>query len=94
MGSADSVASHVFHQPYLAYECCFADSGAERSEIVMQADTFNLAGNAIELETIILGYRDSTDSGFQGLDISHLPTLTVRWELQRTRRRSSARSRR
>ena len=62
MGSADSVTSHVFHQPYLAYEGGFADSGAERSEVMMQADTLQFAAYSIELEATVLAHFYGTNA--------------------------------
>ncbi len=72
VGCTDGVATHLLHRLDLADEgrlvlCC-----SQWTEVVVQADALNFAGDAIELETIILGYRDGTDTGLQGLDISHL----------------------
>ena len=72
MGSTDGVATHLLHRLDLTDErrlvlCC-----SQRTEVVMEADTLNLSGDAIELEAIILGYRDGTDTGLQRLYISHL----------------------
>ena len=39
---------------------------------MVQTDPLQLSGNAIELETIILGYGNGADTGLQGLHISHL----------------------
>ena len=59
---ADSVASHVLHQPYLAYERGFVDSGAERSEVMVQANALQLAAYAIELEASVLADFHGTDA--------------------------------
>ena len=72
MGCTDGVTAHLLHRLDLADECRLVLCSSQRTEVVMQADTLDLTGNAIELEAIILGYRDSTDSGLQRLDISHL----------------------
>ena len=75
VGCTDGVATHLLHRLDLADECSLVLCSTQRTKVVVQADTLDLAGNAIELETIILGYRDGTDTGLQGLDISHLLSL-------------------
>ena len=72
VGSTDGIATHLLHHLDLTDEGSLVLCCAQRTEVVVQADTLQFAGNAIELETIILGYRDSTDTGLQYLDISHL----------------------
>ena len=72
VGCTDGVTTHLLHRLDLTDECRLVLCSSQRTEVVVQADTLDLAGNAIELETIILGYRDGTDTGLQHLDISHL----------------------
>ena len=72
VGCTDGVATHLLHRLDLADECRLVLCSSQRTEVVVQADTLDLAGNAIELETIILGYRDGTNTGLQRLNISHL----------------------
>ena len=72
MGCTNGVATHLLHRLDLADECRLVFSSSQRTEVVVQADALDFSGNAIELETIILGYRDGTDSGLQRLYISHL----------------------
>ena len=72
MGCTDGVAAHLLHRLDLADECRLVFSSSQRTEVVVQTDTLDLSGDAIELETIILGYRDGTDTGLQRLDISYL----------------------
>ena len=72
VGSTDSIATHLLHHLDLTDESCLVFCCTQRTEVVVQTDTLQSAGNAIELETIILGYGNGTDTGLQGLDISHL----------------------
>ena len=37
------IASHLFHQLYLAYQCSLVHGGSEWTEVVVQADTLQLA---------------------------------------------------
>ena len=62
VGSADSITSHVFHQPYLAYERGFVDGGTERSEVMMQADALQFAAYSIELEATVLAHFYGTNA--------------------------------
>ena len=72
VGGTDGIATHLLHHLDLTDESCLVLCCAQWSEVVVQTDTLQFAGNAIELETIILGYGNSTDTGLQGLHISHL----------------------
>ena len=69
---ADGVATHLLHHLDLTDESSLVFCCTQWTEVVVQADTLQFAGNAIKLETIFLGYRDGTDTGLQGLHISHL----------------------
>ncbi len=72
VGSTDGVATHLLHHLDLTDESCLVFCCTQRTEFVVQTDTLQFAGNAIELETIILGYGNGSDTGLQGLHISHL----------------------
>jgi len=72
VGCTDSVATHLLHRLNLADESCLVLCSSQRTEVVVQTDTFQFTGNAIELETIFLGYGNGADTGLQGLHISHL----------------------
>ena len=54
MGRANGVAAHVLHRADLANERRLVDSGAQGSEVVVQAHALDLARHAVELETVIL----------------------------------------
>ena len=72
VGGTDSIATHLLHRLDLTDKGCLILCCSQRTEVMMQADTFQFTGNAIELETIILGYGNGADTGLQGLHISHL----------------------
>ena len=72
VGSTDGIATHLLHHLDLTDKGCLVLSCSQRTEVVMQADTLDFAGDAIELKTIILGYGNGADTGLQGLHISHL----------------------
>ena len=72
MGSTDGVATHLLHHLDLTDKSCLVLCCTQWTEVVVQTDTLQLSGNAIELETIILGYGNGADTGLQGLHISHL----------------------
>ena len=72
VGSTDGVATHLLHHLDLTDKSCLVLCCTQWTEVVVQTDTLQLSGNAIELETIILGYGNGADTGLQGLHISHL----------------------
>ena len=72
VGGTDGIATHLLHHLDLADESCLVLCCSQRTEVVMQADTFEFSGHAVELETMVLGYRDGADTSLQSLNISHL----------------------
>ena len=54
VGSTDGVATHLLHHLDLTDESCLVLCCSQRTEVMVQTDTFQFTGNAIELETIIL----------------------------------------
>ena len=72
VGSTDSVATHLLHHLDLTDKGSLVLCSTQWTEVVVQTDTLDLSGDAIELETIILGYGNGADTGLQGLHISHL----------------------
>ena len=44
MGGSDSIASHVFEHSQLVTERVFMNRCTERTEVVVEADTFELTG--------------------------------------------------
>ena len=72
VGCTDGVATHLLHHLDLTDKGCLVLCSAQWTEVVVQTDTLQFAGNAIELETIILGYGNGADTSLQSLNISHL----------------------
>ena len=72
VSSTDGIAPHLLHHLDLTDESCLVLCCAQWTEVVVQANALNLSGDAIELETIILGYRNGADTSLQSLNISHL----------------------
>ena len=54
VGSTDGVATHLLHHLDLTDESCLVLCCSQWTEVVVQTDTLQFTGNAIELETIIL----------------------------------------
>ena len=54
VGSADGIASHFLHGLDLADEGSLVFGGSERTEVVVEANSLNLARDAIELESAFL----------------------------------------
>ena len=72
VGGTDGIATHLLHHLDLADEGSLVLCSAQWTEVVVQTNALNLSGDAIELETIILGYRNGADTSLQSLNISHL----------------------
>ena len=54
VGCTDGVATHLLHHLDLTDKGCLVFCCSQWTEVVVQTDTLQFAGNAIELETIIL----------------------------------------
>ena len=62
VGRADGVAAHVFENLHLADERRLVDSGAERSEVVVEAYALELTAHAVELEAMLTREGDRADA--------------------------------
>mgnify|MGYP006927617127 CR=1 FL=1 len=69
MGCTDGIASHLLHHLDLTNEGSLVLCCAQRTEVVVQTDTFYFSGYAIELESFLLGYRDGADTSLYQLHI-------------------------
>ena len=56
------VAAHVFENLHLADERRLVDSGAERSEVVVEAYALELTAHAVELEAMLTREGDGADA--------------------------------
>ena len=72
VGCTDGVATHLLHHLNLADKGSLVLCCSQWTEVVVQTDALDLTGNAIELESMVLGYRDGADTSLQSLNISHL----------------------
>ena len=72
MGGADGIASHFLHGLDLADEGSLVFGGSERTEVVVEANSLNLARDAIELESTFLRYAYSAYAEACYLLVEHL----------------------
>ena len=67
MGGAYSVAAHLLQDFYLADNCSFVHRSPQGTEVVVQANTLQLARHAVQLETLFLADTDGANTGLYRL---------------------------
>ena len=75
MGCTDGIAAHLLHHLDLADKSSLVLGSSKRTKVMMQTYAFYLSGYAIELESFLLGYRDSADTSLHHLHIGHFLAL-------------------
>ena len=77
MRRTDGVAARVLHHLDLTDEGCLIDGGTKWTKVVVQADTLDLTGLTIQLETTLLRYLDGADTKFLGNGIEQFSILHI-----------------